>query len=67
MKSSSVNSFVFPRQPVLEIEAAPNMTPMVDLRHAAYYRDNTGYEVLRRALLQKVSELQKELAAMSDK
>jgi hypothetical protein len=51
----------------VELQPAPLRHAKVDLCHVAYRRDNTPYEDLLRALLQKTSTLQKELAALQNR
>ena len=62
--ASTTTAFV--SVPPVELEPAPARRK-VDLCHVAYYRDNTPYEDLLRALLQKTSSMQKELAALQNR
>jgi hypothetical protein len=50
-----------------EFQAAPDRLPKVNLHHVAYYRDDTGYDDLLRALQQRVSVMQKHLAVLTDR
>lgn len=63
--TASTTSFV--STPAVELQPAPLRHAKVDLCHVAYRRDNTPYEDLLRALLQKTSTLQKELAALQNR
>ena len=63
--ASASSTFVNP--PVVDLPPVPSALPKVDLRHVAYYRDNTEYEVLLKALMQKVSTMQKNLATLSSR
>ncbi len=60
-------STTFISAPRIELEPPADIAPKVDLYHVAYHRDNTSYDDLLKALLQKTSSLQKQLAAMADR
>ena len=51
--------------PKVELPAPPDLLPKVDLYNVAYYRDKTEYDLVLKSLLQKVSEVQKRLAALN--
>lgn len=65
--TASTTSFVSAPSPTVELQSAPSLHAKVDLCHVAYRRDNTPYEDLLRALLQKTSTMQKELAALQNR
>jgi hypothetical protein len=67
MIASTATPTSFVISPTVEIQPAANPLPQVDLNHVAYYRDETSYEDLLRALQQKVSVLQKQLATIIDR
>lgn len=65
--ASPTTSFVSTPNTTVELQPASDPRPKVDLYHVAYYRDDTSYEELLKALLQKTSGLQKHLAAIGDR
>lgn len=65
MIATTAGTTSFVSVPNVELPAAPEALPKVDLYHVAYYRDNTEYDLVLRALRQKVSEVQKHLAVLN--
>jgi hypothetical protein len=61
--TATTTTFVF--TPTVELQPASNPLPKVDLYHVAYYRDETNYDDLLKALLQRTSVMQKHLASLS--
>ena len=63
--TASTTTFVI-SSPQVELQPASDFIekPQVDLYHVAYYRDDTSYDDLLKALLQKVSVMQKHLAVI---
>lgn len=64
---TAVSTVTFVGSPRVEIQPAEDVRPKVDLYHVAYFRDDSGYDDLLRTLLQKVSQMQKQLATMTDR
>ncbi len=67
MIGTTVSPTTFVSSPTVDLQPAIDLRRKVDLYHVAYYRDDTSYEELLRALLQKVSVLQKNLATITDR
>lgn len=67
MIGTSVGTTTFIGSPIVDLKAAPEPLPKVDLYHVAYFRDDSNYDDLLRALLQKVSVMQKQLATITDR
>lgn len=68
MIGTTAGTTSFVGSPRIELEPPPEQTtPRVDLYHVAYHRDESSYEDLLRALMQKVSVMQKQLATMTDR
>lgn len=67
MIGTTAGSATFVSTPKVELEPPKDLLPKVDLYHVAYFRDNTDYDTLMKALLQKVSGMQKHLAVLCDR
>lgn len=68
MIGTTVTPTIVVTPPTVEVEIpAIDLRPEVDLHHVAYFRDNTSYDDLLRALRQRVSVLQKRLAVLCDR
>ena len=68
MIGTTAGTATFVGSPTVELQPAVNEhMPKVDLYHVAYFRDESSYEDLLKALMQKVSMLQKHLAVISDR
>lgn len=67
MLGTTASTATFVGSPTVDLQPALDPTPKVDLHHVAYFRDDSSYEDLLKALLQKVSVMQKHLATLSDR
>ncbi len=67
MIGTTAGTTSFVGSPTVELQPAPEIVEKVDLKKVAYYRDESSYEDLLKALLQRVSVLQKQLAAKTDR
>ena len=67
MIGTTASTTAFVSTPTVHLLPAAEQMPQVNLFHVAYFRDNTSYEDLLRALLQKVSVMQKHLAAETNR
>ena len=68
MIGTTAGTTSFVGSPTIELQPAPEQAAArVDLHHVAYYRDETSYDDLLRALMQKVSVMQKQLAILTDR
>ncbi|MBX9685602.1 MAG: hypothetical protein K2X27_02800 [Candidatus Obscuribacterales bacterium] len=65
VSTASTASFV--AAPKVELQPAPEQLPKVDLHHVAYFRDETQYDDLYKALMQKISNMQKQIAVLSNR
>ena len=66
MIGTTIGTASYVGSPTVELPAA-EIIEKVNLQRVAYQRDNSSYEDLLKALLQRVSVLQKQLAAKTDR